>query len=97
MDERYKVSNAGRVSEELRTAFARAEAKGILPLAVQAAKWIVEELERAPDEFGESRDFLSYAQIQMRIGFSAPLYVVFGIHDDSRTVFIGKTGWLERG
>ena len=93
----YQVSNAGRVSDELRDAFAQAEAKGLLPLAVRAAKWIVEELERTPKEFGESRDFLTYASIQMRIGFAAPLFAVFGIHEDSRTVFIRKIGWLDRG
>jgi len=96
MDERYEVSNAGGVSDELRAAFALAESKTILALAVRAAKWIVEELERTPGEFGESRDFLAYADIQVRIAFAAPLFVVFGIHEDSRTVFIRKIGWLER-
>ena len=96
MDVRYRVSNAGRVSDELRAAFALAESKSMLPLAVRAAGWIVEELERTPDEFGESRDYLGYAQIQIRIAFAAPLFVVFGIHEDSRTVFVRKIGWLER-
>ena len=97
MDVRYRVSNAGRVSDELRAALAQAERKGILPLAVRAARWIVEELERTPNEFGESRDCLAYADIQIRIAFAAPLFVAFGIHDESRTVFVRKIGWLERG
>jgi hypothetical protein len=97
MDERYKISHAGRVSDELRAAFAQAEVKGLLPLAVRAARWIVEEMERTPDEFGESRDFLAYADIQIRVAFAAPLFVIFGIHGESRTVFVRKIGWLERG
>ena len=96
MDARYSISNAGRVSDELRSAFAQAEFRGFLPLAVHAARWIVEELERTPGEFGESRDFLTYAGIRVRIAFAAPLFVVFGIHGESRTVFVRKIGWLER-
>ncbi len=97
MNGHYQISNASRNSDELQAVFAQADAKGILPLAVKAARWIVEELERTPDEFGESRDLLAYAGIRMRIAFAAPLFVVFGIHDSSRTVFIRRIGWLERG
>ncbi len=96
MDNPYLISHSGRVAEQLKAAFAKADSRGVLPLAARAAKWIVEELERTPHEFGESRDHLAYAGIRMRIAFSAPLYAVFGIHEGSHTVFVGKIGWLER-
>jgi hypothetical protein len=96
MEGYFRISNSGQVSEQLRAAFAQADQVGALPVTVRAARWIVEEMERTPDEFGESRDYLPEAGIRMRIAFAPPLYVIFGIHEDSRTVFVRKIGWLER-
>jgi len=91
MEGLYRLSNSGQVSEQLRGAFAKAEAKGILLLAMRAAKWIVEEVERTPHEFGESRDFLAGAGIQMRIAFSAPLFAVSASTTNPTPCSLGKS------
>jgi hypothetical protein len=33
----------------------------------------------------------------MRLAFVPPLFVKFGVHRPSRTVFVSRIGWLERG
>jgi hypothetical protein len=96
VSDRYTVSHSGRVSDQLKAAFARADAEGVKQTSVKAAKWMVEEMERTPEEFGESREYLPHADLHMRVAFSPPLFVQFGVHRPSRTVFVSKIGWLER-
>ncbi len=93
----YRISNAAVVSDQLRAVLGRARATGVLRVGVAAARWLVEEWERTPFEFGESREYLGHADLHMRIVFVPPLYAVFGIHEPSHTVFVSKIGWLERG
>jgi hypothetical protein len=94
---RYRLSQSGRVSDQLRAVFARGAAEGASRVTAQAAKWMIEELERTPAEFGESRDFLAHAELQSRIAFVPPIYVRFAIHEPTRTVFVGRIGWTKRG
>ena len=96
MSDHYRISHPGVVSDQLRAAFARARAEGVGIVAAKAAQWIVEEMERTPFEFGESREYWPSAELHSRIAFASPLYVVFGIHEPSRTVFVTRIGWMKR-
>jgi hypothetical protein len=69
---------------------AAAQEQGRLPIALKAARWITEELSREPHRFGESRYTLASAGLVIRVGFARPLYVEFGIHDESRLVVFRK-------
>lgn len=95
-DERYRISQSGAGSDQLRVAFARARREGLGATTAAAVRWALEEMERTPFEFGESREFLEHAQLHTRIAFVSPLYVTSGIHEPSRTVFIATFGWQRR-
>ncbi|MCU0703978.1 MAG: hypothetical protein MUF18_08385 [Fimbriiglobus sp.] len=82
------------MSDQLKALFAHAGAEGVKQVAVKAAKWMLEELERTPEEFGESREYLPHADLHMRLAFVPPLFVQFGVHHSTRTVFISKIGWF---
>jgi hypothetical protein len=84
----YHVANSAMVGERFRACLLHARNTGRYTIALQAAKWIVEELERTPLEFGESRENYPGAKLQLRIGFARPLKVRFGVHEESKTVFI---------
>ena len=75
---------------EVRRLLEVARQQGRLRQFGQALKWIYEELERTPDEFGESREWYPAAAIQARCGFARPLYVGYGVHADSRRVFLRR-------
>ncbi len=55
-----------------------------------AFKWIMEELERTPLEFGEARYASGDPGMKIRVGFSGPVMVRFGVHEESRQVFIAR-------
>ena len=95
-DTNYHISNSTAVAEQLRSVFERAGIEGVVPVTIRAARWLVEEMERTPYEFGESREYFEHAEIHKRIVFVPPMYAFFGIHQESRTVFVMKVGWLER-
>jgi hypothetical protein len=63
-------------------------------VAVAASLWIEDELARTPLEFGESREEYPAAGIQMRIGFARPFAVRFGVHEQSKNVFIRSFSWM---
>jgi len=46
-----------------------------------AFKWIMEELERTPLEFGEARYASGDPGMKIRVGFSGPVMVRFGVHE----------------
>jgi hypothetical protein len=96
-DDRYLISQSGAVSDQLRGVFARAKREGLGAVTAAAARWMVEEMERTPFEFGESREYWPHADLHTRIAFVDPLYVLFGIHQTTRTVFVGRIAWLKRG
>lgn len=90
----YRVSQSAAVDEQLRGIIAQARAEGRLRALTAALKWVKEELERTPDEFGESREYYAAAALAARIGFARPLAVGFGVHEPSRTVFVRRFGLL---
>ena len=57
---------------------------------LRASRWMFEELERTPLEFGESREGTDAGRLQMRLAFVGPLQVLFGVHEPSRTVFVSR-------
>jgi len=89
-DPLYTLSQSVAVSDGFRAIVAQAKAERRLPIFTRASRWIVEELARTPTEFGESREYLAEAEIAMRCGFARPVYVEFGVHEESRTVFIRR-------
>ena len=61
-------------------------------VVVRALRWMLEELERTPLEFGESREGSDVDRLRLRIGFVEPLVVNFGVHEPSRNVFVSRVG-----
>ncbi len=55
----------------------------------RSAKWIWEELERTPHEFGESRAYDEGSKLNFRVAYVGPFVVYFAIHEETRTVFVG--------
>ncbi len=94
--ERYRISNSRAVSEQLRALVAKAESNGIHLAVVRALRWMLEELERTPLEFGESREGSDVDRLRLRIGFAEPLVVNFGVHEPSRNVFVSRIGLSKR-
>ena len=92
----YRLSNSQFAAEKLRTMLAELLAQGREVEARRAIRWIYEELERTPSEFGESREGSEPERLQMRIAFAEPLFVKFGVHEPSRTVFISNFGISKR-
>jgi hypothetical protein len=92
----YRISPSGRASEQTRAALDRAEAQGELRAAVEALEWAYAQMRDNPAEFGESRVYWPSAKLYQRIGFSGPLVFDFGIHEDSRTVFINRVAWTKK-
>jgi HD superfamily phosphohydrolase YqeK len=93
-DSRYLVVNSGRVAEQIEEALRQAEAAGLYRDALRSLRWAKEEMERTPHEFGESRDYREFAKLHERVAFVGLLRVHFGIHDSSRTVFVGRVVWI---
>ena len=94
--ERYRVSSSPAVNSEFRQILLLAKSKGLLPGAILAADWIMSELARTPDEFGESRDQLPAMNLHLRVAFVEPLVVQFAVHRESRIVFIRNFGLYSR-
>jgi len=95
-DTRYHLAQSEIVSDGFRAIVAQAKAEQRLPIFTRASRWIIEELARTPNEFGESREYLPDAEIAMRCGFARPVYVEFGVHEESRTVFLRRFELLPR-
>lgn len=89
-DDRYQVFNSAAVAEQFRQLAEQARLGGRYSIFLQAAKWITEELERTPAEFGESREAWPDRALAMRCGFARPLYVEYAIRSDVRTVYIRR-------
>lgn len=86
----YRLDQSADVSAAFRSIVAGVRGLGRLDIFVPAARWIVEELARTPNEFGESRDWFADAGTQARCGFAGPLYVAFGVHEESQVVFLRR-------
>lgn len=90
--DRYRISNSRAVAEQLRALIDHAEREGQHLPTLRALRWMMEELERTPLEFGESREGSDLDRLLLRIGFVEPLFVRFGVHEPSRTVFVSHFG-----
>lgn len=90
--DRYRISNSQVAAEKLRSILGELLKRNREVEALQAIRWIYEELERTPSEFGESREGSDRKRLQMRIAFAEPLFVKFGVHEPSRTVFVSHFG-----
>jgi hypothetical protein len=88
MADEYRLAPSEAANEELRQGLLAANAHGVLPVTLRAARWIMEELRRTPLSFGESRDYLPHLELHMRVGFARPLSVHFAVHERTRQVFI---------
>jgi hypothetical protein len=84
----YQVHSSGIVTEQFREALRAAIGRGVRLLALQASKWIMEELAPTPMTFGESRDYLDHMELHLRVGFAGPFTVQFAVHEESKQVFI---------
>ena len=89
-DDRYQVHNSASVAEQFRRLAEQARVGGRLPLFRRAARWIIEELERTPTEFGESREAWPDRSISMRCGFARPVYVEYAVYENQRAVYIRR-------
>lgn len=92
----YTVANSHVVAEQFRSAIQVARTSGLFVQVVRASRWILDELTHNPGSFGESREVLPVLDLSLRIGFAGPLYVIFGVHEPSRTVFVRKIGFSKR-
>ena len=63
---------------------------------VRALGRMLEELERTPLDFGESREGTDIDRLRLRIGFVEPLVVKFGVHEPSHMVFVSRIGFSKR-
>lgn len=88
--DRYQVHNSAAVAEQFRRLGEQAAASGRLQLFLRAARWIVEELERTPNEFGESRESWPERSITMRCGFARPVYIEYAVYENERAVYIRR-------
>ncbi len=88
----YRVSQSQAVTDSLRAIIERARSQGRLRLVVEASRYMIDELAYDPLHFGESRRFRHAAKIWERLAFCPPLSVRFGVHEDSKQVFIFQIG-----
>jgi hypothetical protein len=79
-DDLYTVANSQAVADQFRLLAEEARATGQLPIFLRSARWIVEELARTPNEFGESREQREGDGLMSRCGFAGPVYVEYAIH-----------------
>ncbi|WP_439630255.1 hypothetical protein [Gemmata sp.] len=89
----FEVAHSRAVLEEFRQVLDHARDGGVLPIALRASRWIMEELALTPLEFGESREYLTHLDLFLRIGFAGPLYVEFAVNLPNRIVFIRRFGF----
>lgn len=89
-DDRYQVHNSAAVAEQFRHLAEQARTSGRYQIFLRAARWIIEELERTPNEFGESRESWPERSISVRCGFARPLYVEYAVHESHRAVYIRR-------
>lgn len=87
----YSISQPQIVSESFRILLQGARSRGDRVM-LAAAKYMLDELSYDPHRFGESRGFSEAANLEIRLAFSPPFRVWFGIHESSRQVFILRIG-----
>jgi hypothetical protein len=88
--DRYRVVNSGAVAEQFRQLADEARTHGRLTGFKQAARWIMEELARTPEEFGESWFVRPGSALTFRRGFARPLYVEYAFDTANRIVYLRR-------
>ncbi len=92
----YRVVNSAAVAEEFRAWAEQAKAEGRLPVFLAAARWVMGELARTPNEFGESGADVPGSGLIFRRGFAGPLFVQYAIHERGRVVYIRRFAMRRR-
>jgi hypothetical protein len=62
---------------------------------IRAARWMLEELERTPLEFGESRESLNSMGLEVRVAFVRPFLVRLEVNERNRIVFVQRFNYYE--
>jgi hypothetical protein len=93
--ERYQLAVSGAARQQLERALHLARQAGKRLEGIRAARWILEELERTPMEFGESREHLDAMGVEVRVAFVRPLKVRFAVNEDERVVFVQRFEYFE--
>lgn len=86
----YRIANSRAVNETFLRLADEATATGRRASFLRAARWIVDELERTPGEFGESRADYPHLGLLGRAGQVGPLFVEYAISDADRIVYIRR-------
>lgn len=93
---RYVISNSQAVTERFRDILREAVADGRGSETLVAMRQIFHRLAFVPLDVGEERETLEHLSLPMRIDFQGPLIVRYGVHEDSRTVFIEAVRYAPR-
>jgi hypothetical protein len=86
----FRVVNSAAVAAEFRRLAEGAQVTGGLPIFLRAARWVVEELQRTPLEFGESWFTRPGSALVFRRGFARPLYVEYAVDPAARIVYLRR-------
>lgn len=86
----YQLSQPVVVTEQFRSLLDRAVRDGRYRVVAGAARYMLDELAYAPNEFGEERYTLPALGLNLRIAFVPPLVVEFAVHEEGRQVFIRR-------
>lgn len=87
-DAPYRVVNSSEVESQFLQVLSLAAAEGRQSEVLRAARWIMEELRRTPNEFGESR--WETRSLLSRFAIVRPVLVEFAIHRTERVVFLRR-------
>ena len=87
-DGRYRVSVLPSARQQLIDIFAHADRVGRTTAIVAAARRIGRRLQVDPQDFGEITRRLDAAELKIRGGAIAPLFVYFAVHQFQSEVFV---------
>lgn len=86
----FLVSQSQVISDAFRKLMDQAQTEGRLTLVLRASRYLLDELAYDPLRWGEPREHLVHANLQMRIAFAGPIYVEFAVHEPNRITFIRR-------
>ena len=90
----YLVSEPGAVKAAFRSLLDRAPAEGRLPVVLQAARYVWDELAYDPTHLGESRGRFHALGLDFRITFAGSVVVEFTVHEPARQVFVRRVALM---
>ena len=85
---RFEISTSAAQREMLKTEAVWAVANDLDADYVAALKEIEFRLTVEPQDWGESREYVSVIRVQMRCGTSRMITVLYGVHKDHDVVFV---------